>query len=326
VTRRRFLTTATLIAGAAPLASCSRAEVSYSEAVAQTWRPFSSTGVTEHAALQRELVRYATLAPSSHNTQCWIFKLENNRISIAPDPTRRCPAVDPDDHHLFVSLGCAAENLVAAGLAHGLRSNVRFDPVGESVVRVDFEPAKPVFSPLFGAIPLRGCSRAEYDGKPLEPAHFRLLEAAGEGNGVHVLLLTARNEMERVLQYVIQGNTAQMNDPAFMDELRNWIRFSDQEAVAKRDGLFSRASGNPSVPRWFAAPLFEVFFTPKGENEKYGKFIRSSGALGRTLRSRPRDAAIVTPPGRCRNRVVKLLATAAIGLFHDGVRAAVVLA
>jgi hypothetical protein len=27
---------------------------------------------------------------------------------ILPDLSRRCPAVDPDDHHLFVSLGCAA--------------------------------------------------------------------------------------------------------------------------------------------------------------------------------------------------------------------------
>jgi hypothetical protein len=139
VTRRRFLNTTALIAGAAPLASCSSAERAYREAVAQTWGPFD--GSTERSAVQRELVRYATLAPSSHNTQCWIFRLENNQISIGPDSARRCPAVDPDDHHLFVSLGCAAENLVLAGLAHGLRGNARFDPTGEGAVRVHFEPA-----------------------------------------------------------------------------------------------------------------------------------------------------------------------------------------
>ena len=81
---------------------------------------------------QRELVRYATLAPSSHNTQCWKFRLGDERISILPDTSRRCPAVDPDDHHLYVSLGCAAENLVQAANASGLHSAIVFDAQTDS--------------------------------------------------------------------------------------------------------------------------------------------------------------------------------------------------
>ncbi|MEO8133510.1 MAG: hypothetical protein ABI831_06015 [Betaproteobacteria bacterium] len=64
-----------------------------------------------------DLVRQAILAPSSHNTQCWRFQIAEKSISIAPDLKRRCPAVDPDDHHLFVSLGCATENMVHAALS-----------------------------------------------------------------------------------------------------------------------------------------------------------------------------------------------------------------
>jgi hypothetical protein len=60
----------------------------------------------------KELVRYATLAASSHNTQPWRFRVRPASITILPDYSRRCPAVDPDDSHLFKSLGCAAENLV----------------------------------------------------------------------------------------------------------------------------------------------------------------------------------------------------------------------
>jgi hypothetical protein len=56
-----------------------------------------------------------------------------------PDLTRRCPAVDPDDHHLLVSLGCAAENLVQAALAHGLQGEAMFDPAGNAVrVTLDY--------------------------------------------------------------------------------------------------------------------------------------------------------------------------------------------
>ena len=60
----------------------------------------------------RELIRHATLAASSHNTQPWSFRVRPDAITILPDFSRRCPAVDPDDSHLFKSLGCAAEKLV----------------------------------------------------------------------------------------------------------------------------------------------------------------------------------------------------------------------
>lgn len=75
----------------------------------------------------RELIRYATLAASSHNTQPWKFRIRKNQITILPDFSRRCPVVDPDDSHLFKSLGCAAENLVHAAAAQGFSAEVQFD-------------------------------------------------------------------------------------------------------------------------------------------------------------------------------------------------------
>jgi len=81
-----------------------------------------------------ELVRNATLAPSSHNTQCWKFRALGNLITIEPDLSRRCPVVDPDDHHMFVSLGCATENLAHAALANGLKANVKFNASGRDTV------------------------------------------------------------------------------------------------------------------------------------------------------------------------------------------------
>jgi hypothetical protein len=52
----------------------------------------------------RELIRHATLAASSHNTQPWKFCIRRGSIVIQPDFSRRCPVVDPDDSHLFKSL------------------------------------------------------------------------------------------------------------------------------------------------------------------------------------------------------------------------------
>jgi hypothetical protein len=272
----------------------------YKDAVRQTWR-HTEGSLAGKQALQRELVRYATLAPSSHNTQCWKFALDDRHISILPDLSRRCPAVDPDDHHLFVSLGCAAENLVQAGLAHGRTSAVHFDPAAGGAVRIILEPTKPLSSPLFQAIPHRQCSRAAYDGRPLSNEDLKQLEQAGCGQGVSVLLLTEKNQVETVLEYVVQGNTAQIQDPAFVEELKTWIRFSDDEAVRYGDGLFSRPMGNPAVPRWLGNRLFNVFLTPEKENGKCAMQIRSSAGIAVFL-SDTDDKLHWVEAGRCYER------------------------
>jgi hypothetical protein len=252
--------------------------MNYDSAVQDTWR-HSKGEVGEKSALLRELVRYATLAPSSHNTQCWKFRIEEAAVSILPDLARRCPAVDPDDHHLFVSLGCAAENLFQAALAHGLMGHAGFDTAGANALHISLESMRAVASTLFQAIPERQSTRGEYDGKPLSRQELELLEKAGSGNGVRLIFLTERAAMEDVLEYVVQGNTTQMNDPAFVEELKRWIRFSGDEAVRTGDGLYAASSGNPSLPPWLGSRLFDLFFTPKSENDKYAKQVRSSAGI-----------------------------------------------
>jgi hypothetical protein len=194
-----------------------------------------------------------------------------------PDRDRRCPAVDPDDHHLYVSLGCATENLVQAAQAHGLQSTV--DLKSADTIRIHTEPTQPVVSSLFAAIPDRQSTRTEYDGQPLQNEELKQLEKVATGDGVNLILLTAKPALEKVLEYVIAGNTAQMNDPAFVKELKSWIRFNGEEAVRQGDGLFAKSSGNPTAPHWLASILFDQFFTPKAENEKYTKQIRSSAGI-----------------------------------------------
>ena len=301
ISRRHFVTSApTALGSASLLAACSSAAdpEGYDAVAAQTWSTADAVGI-EGAALRRELVRYATLAPSSHNTQCWQFALEDQAISLLPDRSRRCPAVDPDDHHVFVSLGCAAENLIQAALAHGLHAEARFDATRDAV-RITRTPATAQVSPLFQAITARQCTRGDYDGKPLSSADLRLLERAGSSDRVR-LLLTERSAMERVLAQVVQANTAQMADPAFVKELKTWIRFNGADAARTRDGLYSGASGNPAIPTWLGELAFGWVFTPKGENDKYARQIRSSAGIAVFI-GQSADKAHWVEVGRCYER------------------------
>jgi len=298
-TRQQFLRAAALTA-TAPLLACGSRDTpdAYDQAAAATWR-LAEASVGDAGAIRRELVRCATLAPSSHNTQCWKFRIEERAITLLPDLSRRCPAVDPDDHHLFVSLGCAAENLAQAARAHGLRAEQR--SAGRDGVALTLDAAPAVATPLYLAIPQRQCTRGEYDGQPLRSDELRLLEQAGSGEGVRVILLTERAAMEQVLALVAAGNTAQLQDKAFVEELKAWIRFGRDEAARAGDGLFTGASGNPTAPRWLGSRLFDLFFKAGSENDKYSKQIRSSAGIA-VFVSQSDDAAHWVEAGRCYER------------------------
>ena len=268
---RRTIIQGALGLGAAGLWPPARAaSVGYDEAVRETWAPLQAT------PRDRELVRAATLAANSHNTQPWLFTASAQAIGIAPDVSRRCPAVDPDDHHLFASLGCAAENLVHAAAAIGLSATPAF---AEDGVTISLEPGPVVRSPLLDAITTRQCTRAAFDGRPVSAEALHQLESAGQESGVELILLTDTARIAAVADYVVQGNTAQMRDAAFMAELKSWLRFSETDAVATRDGLFARASGNPAMPSWIARLALPLVFTESGENTKYREHIVSSAGI-----------------------------------------------
>jgi hypothetical protein len=241
----------------------------------------------------RELIRHATLAASSHNTQPWRFRIQQETITILPDFSRRCAAVDPDDSHLFKSLGCAAENLFHAAAAQGFHANVQFDPREDGVVIQLCRDASATATDLYRAIAQRQCARTAYDGRPLGAAEIVMLQHAGEGRDVRVIMLLSELQKNEVIDYVTWANLAQLTDQAFRDELVSWIRFTPGEAMRTGDGLSGRASGKPALPRWLAERIIRLVLTPKGQAESDARNIRSSAGVAVFVSSRQDKAAWV---------------------------------
>ncbi|MEO9824613.1 MAG: hypothetical protein ABJF50_09390 [Paracoccaceae bacterium] len=113
--------------------------------------------------------------------------MNDNSVTIQPDFSRRTEVVDPDDHHLFISLGCVAENLNFTAQTRGW--NVI--PVTKSTdVEVMLESPALLEADLFHAIPLRQSTRSQSGDQPISASDIALLKAATEQVGVSVLLLT----------------------------------------------------------------------------------------------------------------------------------------
>lgn len=245
---------------------------SYDDAMRALRRPLDPAGG------MREAVRFATLAANGHNTQPWRFRISDKSVTISPDFSRRTPVVDPDDHHLFASLGCAAENFSIAAAALGRSGEWRFDSANNIAV-FDFAPGAASASPLLAAIPLRQSTRAEFAGEPVAPADLKKLEPSVATPGIDLVLLTGRKQIDRMRDLVIAGNTAQIADKAFVKELKDWLRFNPREALARGDGLYAASSGNPLLPNWLGSTLFDFVYTANAENAKYVRQMDSASGV-----------------------------------------------
>ena len=226
-----------------------------------------------------DLVRYATLAPNGHNTQPWRFAITPGEFTIRPDLSRRTPIVDPDDHHIFVSLGCAAENLALAAAARGYHGEPVFNHRDAGSIGFAYTSVPAEASVLFNASPHRQSTRANYDGRIVSTADLGTLAATAAAPGVDMVVITDRPNMDRLRDLVVAGNSAQMADPAFVRELKSWLRFSPRHAIETGDGLFSVASGNPALPEWIGPRAFDMMVSANSENDRYASQLRSSSGV-----------------------------------------------
>jgi hypothetical protein len=259
----------------------------------------------------RTLIQLGTLAPSSHNTQPWLFRILDETIEIAPDLTRRCPVVDPDDAHLFKSLGCAAETIVQAAAAAGHASEIAIDPGGTITLR--FRRAERLDGALAAAIPLRQCTRRPFDGRPLGPDDCAALVAAGSGEGVRIVLVEDAAVRTAIGELVAEGNRAQLTDPAFRAELFHWVRCTAAEATATGDGLSSFAAGQPALPRWLVRLLLPVAVTASGQIARDRTHLATTPLLAAFVATTD-DIPAWIAVGRCYQRLA-LRATLA-GIRH----------
>jgi hypothetical protein len=226
-----------------------------------------------------KLIRCATLAASSHNTQPWRFRVAPDAITIMPDLSRRCPVVDPDDAHLYRSLGCATENLVQAAAAQGLAADARFDAAHDGVVIGLTPSAAALSTELYEAISARQSTRLAFDGTPIRTADLTKLELASIGPGVRCVLITDPAEVASISNLVAQGNIAQLTDSEFRRELLAWIRFNPTTAIRTGDGLAGRCTGNPSLPTWLGRLLAPVVVRAQPQAKRDTQYIRSSAGI-----------------------------------------------
>lgn len=227
----------------------------------------------------KKLIEFGIKAPSGHNSQPWKFKIVDGAIQIYPDYSRSLPAVDPNNRELFISLGCAAENIVLAAKAQGLNGTVEVPP-DESCITIRLSQGSAVDGHWLKLINQRQSNRSVYSDNPLTKTELETLQSTKPESGVKATIITDTPQKARLIELVEAGNNVQMQDPVFKKELLSWIRFNKREVQAKGDGLAYDTMGNPALPfRALGKMIAKSFLKPEKQNQHDDRLLQNAPAL-----------------------------------------------
>lgn len=191
-------------------------------------------------------VRHAVRAPSSHNTQPWLFGIAGDSLELRADRSRALPAVDPDGRELVMSCGTALHHLCVALRHYGERAEVELLPDGASsdlMARVNLGVAAPptyAENLLFWAIAVRRTDRFEFQERALPEGLVPELQAAAAAHGA--ALGPTRNAERRleIGDLIARADRIQGGDETFRTELSHWIHPNRSHP---EDGILGSALG-----------------------------------------------------------------------------------
>ncbi|QDT96490.1 Acg family FMN-binding oxidoreductase [Gimesia aquarii] len=178
----------------------------------------------------RFLIRYAILAPSSHNTEPWLYRIHDDQIDLFYDESRWLKVADSDQRELHISVGCALENLLIAAEHFGLEHQVSFLPGNDEpslCANVTFReqekraPYRP--DELFSMIPVRHTNHGQCEDREIPGDLLQQLQDTCVEDSL-MLHLTADDEIkQKVDELVVRGDAIEFSDPAFREELAQWV-------------------------------------------------------------------------------------------------------
>jgi hypothetical protein len=228
-----------------------------------------------------KIVRSAVKAPSGHNTQPWLFAKEEDGICIIPDYSRSLPVADPEHRELFISLGCAAETAMKAARFYGYRPSLQIVASNKDCsILIALQRDDNIVQPeLFSFINSRQTTRNLFDNKSIPGQDLETMKTTVSDAGLNILFFTGQNEIQHFSHFIAEANVIQMGNPEFRNELIQWMRFSEKEAMQKGDGLYAACSGVPSMGRLLGSLVLKNFVTAKSENKRLLKQLKKSAAI-----------------------------------------------
>lgn len=243
-------------------------------------RGFPRKGTT--AEKLRFVLNYAVLAPSSHNSQPWLFKMIPDGVELYADRTRALPVVDSEDRELTISCGAALFHLRLALRRFGYRDNVKTLPDRDDadlLARIKISKnhrTNAKEKALFDAIVKRRTNRMPFQSRPIPDRLISELHGAASVEGAFLCIVELEEDRNKLADFIAEADRRQMADQSFRRELAAWIH---SNRSTSHDGIPAFAIGYKGIVSSMAPLVVRTFDIGKGQAAKDRQLAAGSPVL-----------------------------------------------
>lgn len=218
-------------------------------------RPEDYVQIDSFGEKLKHLINYAVLAPSTHNTQPWLFRVSDRTIEVFADRSRALAVIDPDDKGLIISCGAASGMLAKALEAVGFRFHVTHLPdASESDLLTrfyveDLGPPETDWKVTLNAIRLRKSVRAGFKNRILSKKSLKAIRSAPPSEDCYVNWIDSEEVEKGILESILKAEEDRQFDKHYARENATWTH---PIRVRSRDGVPAQMDKMLSVSQLWA--------------------------------------------------------------------------
>ncbi len=217
------------------------------------------------------LLRYAILAPSTHNTQPWLFRIIKSGCEVYYDPKLLLPEGDPQKRDLHISIGCAIENIIVAAKYFGVFDYISMKSTTDSnhLATIYFKnlssKVNDNYRKILNTIPKRVNARGIFQPikVPVEILNeiSTIINNEYQLNNITVHWISNETQISEIARLTAEGLKIAYAKKSFRKEMARWLRSS---LTRRKDGIpgyalkmpFPFSFIFPTLVRWFNLGFF----------------------------------------------------------------------
>jgi molybdopterin/thiamine biosynthesis adenylyltransferase len=199
------------------------------------------SGETIEKSVIEYLIRAGIQAPSGDNCQPWKFEIKKNRIDLFLDQNKDQSFFNVNQVASLISCGAVLENIKIAASSLGMEVLIKYDPnlrQNDRVASIDLIPGKTKKNPLADFIWERHTNRKPFKKSQVAPEILKSVESAvASVPGAQIKFITDRKKLKKLARVIYKIDRIRTEHRPLHEHLMSMIRFTQREALEKRDGF-----------------------------------------------------------------------------------------
>ena len=210
----------------------------------------------------KRILESAVRAPSTHNSQPWLFKVAENKIKVFFNPKYILLFADKETRDLHISIGCMLENFLIASGTESLTTSISYCPfehktkLAEITLTESNSKQGELLQTLFKTIPKRVNARGIFIDEKLPTNLLEKINFLNTDKDIHINFFDKKEDIKKIADITALSMIDAYNNIGFRKELSYWM---NSNFSLKKEGLPGYSLKMPFIVSMFAPLLIRYF-------------------------------------------------------------------